>query len=59
MLTNRGFDHENNAPDKANETQSTGVPESENNNKFISISIIKKYLFFDKKFSFSILIKQI
>lgn len=28
MLTNTGFDHENNAPDKANETQSTGVPES-------------------------------
>jgi len=27
MLTRRGFDQENNAPDNANETQSTGVPE--------------------------------
>lgn len=27
MLTSTGFDHENSAPDNANETQSTGVPE--------------------------------
>jgi len=27
MLTSIGFDHENKAPDKASEIQSTGVPE--------------------------------
>lgn len=26
MLTSKGFDQENSAPDNANETQSTGVP---------------------------------
>lgn len=30
MYTSRGFDQENNAPDKANETQSTGVPKENN-----------------------------
>lgn len=29
MLTRRGFDQEKRAPDNANETQSTGVPEEE------------------------------
>ena len=28
--TSKGFDQENNAPDKASETQSTGVPEYKN-----------------------------
>lgn len=35
MLTSRGFDQENSAPDSANETQSTGVPDSQNK-KFIT-----------------------
>lgn len=29
--TNKGFDQENNAPENANETQSTGVPEKSQN----------------------------
>jgi hypothetical protein len=38
MLTRRGFDQENNAPDNANETQSTGVPGFKNHDQAYTLS---------------------
>lgn len=36
MLTSQGFDQENSAPDSANETQSTGVPDKKNHHEPIT-----------------------
>lgn len=38
MLTSKGLDQENSAPDNANETQSAGVPEKKNHHQIITIN---------------------